>query len=105
MTVPIVPDVALAGSTYGSGASMFDTEATTVTTASSATVLSPPGFYFVITGAQNSVQYSPDGGGTYRTLLPASSESMVWSDGITVQVTNTSTGGTSARYVRIRGSV
>lgn len=102
MPVLIYPNVE---STYGNVDSVFESELHSVTTASSATVLSPPGFYFVVTGAHNTVQYTPDAGTTFRTLVGTSSGGMVFSDGKTTQITNDSTGGTSAFYTQIRGNV
>lgn len=105
MPLSIFPSNTLANSTYGQETVPYASEAHTVTTANSATVLTPPGFYYVVNGAQNSVQYTPNAGGTYRTLIAASAGGMVWSDGVTVQITNTSTGGTSAFYAQVLGPV
>lgn len=98
MPTNIFPNVS---TTYGAEASPFSTALFTNSTASSAQLLSPPGFYFIVTGAQNNVQFTDNMGTTYRTLIPVSSQGMVWSDGTTVQITNTSTGGSSARYYQI----
>lgn len=103
MPITIYPSAGLANSTYGAAYSPFAAPKSTVTTASSATVLSPAGFYFVNNGAQNSVQYTPNAGSNYFTLIGASTGGMVYSDGTSVQITNTSTGGTASTYVQILG--
>ena len=90
--------------TYGTESSPFSTAQFSTTTGNSATVLSPPGFYFVVTAAHNTVQFTPDMGATTTNIIGTSSTGMVWSDGLTVQIKNDATGTTSARYYSILGN-
>lgn len=89
--------------TFGTNTSPFGTENTTPTTASAVTVL-PAGWWMVLNGAQNTVEYSPNSGTTWRTLIAASVGGLVWSDGENVQIANTSTGGTSSYYTQLLGA-
>lgn len=91
--------------TYGAEASVFGATQNNTTTASSAQTITPPGFYFVITGAHTTVQFTPDNGGTYNNIVAVSSTGMIFSDGQSVQLKNDATGGSTARYWQILGNV
>lgn len=106
MPIPAFPNVSTSLATYGGEYSPFGTELTSPSTASSTTVLSPPGFWMVKTAAHTYVQYSPNGGGgTQRLLVTTNSGGVVFSDGISVEIANDSTGGTTAFYTQILGNV
>ena len=49
------------------------------------------GIYLVSLGANTKVEYSPDGGTTWRTLIPAGEGGLVISDGSNVRLNNTGT--------------
>jgi len=49
------------------------------------------GIYLVSLGANTKVEYSPDGGTTWRTLIPAGEGGVVISDGSNVRLNNTGT--------------
>jgi len=65
----------------------FDTE-TEVSVDAGATATIPKGVYLVSCGANTSVEYSPDGGTTWRTLIPAGGGGIVVSDGSNVRFNN-----------------
>src|SRR5262245_25906341 len=87
---------------FGSAGSAYGAETTTTSAANATTVL-PVGWWMVVNGARNSVQYTPDAGTTQRTLIAASAAGTVWSDGFNVRVLNDATGGTSAFMTQIKG--
>lgn len=87
---------------FGSTGSAYGAETTTTTGANQTTVL-PLGWWMVLNGARQSVQYTPDAGTTFRTLIAASAAGVVWSDGFNVRIANDATGGTSAFYSQIKG--
>ncbi len=66
---------------------VFGTE-TAVTVDAGATVTISKGIYYVRTGANTTVEYSPDGGTTWVTLIPAGSAGLVISDGSNVRLNN-----------------
>ena len=70
----------------------FNSEST-VTVDASGTYTIPAGIYLVSLGANTSVEYTPDGGTTWRTLIAAGGGGVVISDGSSVRLNN---GGTSA---------
>jgi len=70
----------------------FDSE-TTVTVDAGATSTISAGIYLVSLGANTSVEYTPDGGTTWRTLIAAGGGGVVISDGSSVRLNN---GGTAA---------
>ena len=90
---------------FGSSTSPFGTENVSTSTATATITLTPPGFYIIVTGAQNLVQYSPNSGGLWRTLVAASTTELIWSDGQNMRIYNTSTGGTTTFYTQILGPV
>jgi len=87
---------------FGSTGSSFGSETTTVTTANATTVLSV-GWWMILNGAHNTVQYTPDAGTTQRTLIAASAGGLVWSDGFNLRILNDATGTTSSFFTQIRG--
>lgn len=87
---------------FGADGSAFNAEGTSITTASSATVLTV-GWWMVLNGAHNTVQYSPDSGTTWRTLIGDSVGGLVYSDGYNVRIENDATGGTSSFYTQLKG--
>ena len=68
----------------------FGTEQT-ITVGATSTATIPKGFYMVSLGANTSVEYSPDGGTTWRTLIPAGQGGLVVSDGANVRLNNAGT--------------
>ena len=70
----------------------FGTEQT-VSVDAGATSTVPEGVYIVRLGANTSVEYSPDGGTTWYTLISAGGTGIVFSDGSNVRLNN---GGTAA---------
>jgi len=66
---------------------------TTVTVDAGATSTISKGIYYVRCGANTSVEYSPDGGTTWVTLIAAGGVGLVISDGSNVRLNN---GGTAA---------
>jgi hypothetical protein len=100
MPVPIVLGQQQAFGSVGSG---YGAEQTTVTTANARTAL-PEGWWMGFNGAHNTLQYTPDGGSTFRTLAAVSvGWGAIWSDGFNVSILNDATGGTAATYVQIKG--
>jgi len=67
---------------------VFGTESTVTVTAGSTSTISK-GVYLVSLGANTKVEYSPDGGTTWRTLIPAGEGGVVISDGSNVRLNNT----------------
>ena len=65
----------------------FGTEQT-VTVAAGGTQVISKGVYYVACGANTSVEYSPDGGTTWRTLIAAGGSGLVISDGSNVRLNN-----------------
>jgi len=63
----------------------------TVSVDASSTYTIPSGIYLVSLGANTSVEYTPDGGTTWRTLLSAGSGGVVISDGSSVRLNNAGT--------------
>jgi len=70
----------------------FGTEST-VSVDAGATSTIPKGIYYVSCGANTTVEYSPDGGTTWRTSVNAGGTNLVISDGSSVRLNN---GGTAA---------
>ena len=66
---------------------VFGTESA-VSVGAGATSTIAKGVYLVSLGANTSVEYSPDGGTTWRTLLPAGTGGVVVSDGSNVRLNN-----------------
>jgi len=60
-----------------------------VTVTAGETYTVPKGVYLVSLGANTSVEYSPDGGTTWRTLIPVGQGGVVISDGSNVRLNNT----------------
>lgn len=87
---------------FGSTGSAFSAESTTTSAANANTVLAV-GWWMVLNGAHNLVQYTPDAGTTQRTLIAVSTGGIVWSDGFNVRINNDATGGTSAFFTQIKG--
>jgi len=71
-------------------AKSFGTETTVSVDAGSTSTISK-GIYLVSLGANTSVEYSPDGGTTWRTLIPAGQGGVVISDGSNVRLNNAGT--------------
>jgi len=67
---------------------VFGSEST-VTVTAGGTYTVPKGVYLVSLGANTKVEYSPDGGTTWRTLIPAGQGGVVISDGSNVRLNNT----------------
>lgn len=87
---------------FGSSGSAFSAESTTTSAANQNTVLAV-GWWMVVNGAHNTVQYTPDAGTTQRTLIALSGAGICWSDGFNVRIANDATGGTSAFFTQIKG--
>jgi len=68
----------------------FGTEQAITVPAGSTSVIDE-GVYIVRLGANTLVEYSPDGGSTWYTLIPAGSIGIVFSDGANVRFNNTGT--------------
>jgi len=73
--------------TFAKLSKSFGTESTVSVPAGGTSVISK-GVYLVSLGANTSVEYSPDGGTTWRTLLPAGTGGVVISDGSNVRLNN-----------------
>lgn len=71
-------------------AKAFGTESTVSLNAGSKYTI-PKGVYLVSLGANTSVEYSPNGGTTWRTLIPAGQGGVVISDGQNVRLNNAGT--------------
>ena len=63
----------------------------TITVAAGSTQAIPEGVYIVRLGANTSVEYSPDGGTTWYTLISAGGIGIVFSDGANVRLNNAGT--------------
>jgi len=63
----------------------------TVSVDAGATSTIPAGIYLVSLGANTSVEYTPDGGTTWRTLIAAGGGGLVISDGSSVRLNNAGT--------------
>lgn len=62
------------------------------------------GLWMVACSADDLVEYTPDSGTTFRTLIPAGSGGVVYSDGFNVRIRNTGvadTGGIKTFYTEI----
>jgi len=70
----------------------FGTEST-VSVGAGVTSIIPKGIYYVCCGANTTVEYSPDGGTTWRTSVNAGGTNLVISDGSNVRLNN---GGAAA---------
>jgi len=66
---------------------VFGTE-TTVTVGAGSTQTVPKGVYLCSLGSNTKVEYSPDGGTTWRTLIPAGQGGVIISDGSNVRLNN-----------------
>ena len=104
MAVPIIPQLALSASTYGGNGVAFGSKVAYNNTTGSTFVV-PLGNNMVVTGTSNVVEYTADGGGTYTTLIPASSGGQIFSDGVTVRIRNTATTSTATTVPILGGSV
>ena len=69
---------------------VFGTESAVTVTAGSTSTISK-GVFLVSLGANTKVEYSPDGGTTWRLLIPAGEGGVVISDGSNVRLNNTGT--------------
>lgn len=69
---------------------VYGTEST-VTVDAGATSTISKGIYLVSLGANTSVEYSPDGGTTWRTLISAGGSGIVISDGSNCRLNNAGT--------------
>ena len=69
---------------------VFGSESTVTVTAGSTSTISK-GVFLVSLGANTKVEYSPDGGTTWRDLIPAGGGGVVISDGSNVRLNNTGT--------------
>jgi len=69
-------------------AKVFGSESV-VTVTAGGTYTVPKGVYLVSLGANTSVEYSPDGGTTWRTLIPVGQGGVIISDGSNVRLNNT----------------
>ena len=56
----------------------------------------PKGAYLVSLGANTRAEYTPDGGTTWRTLIPAGGGGLIVSDGASVRLYNGGTGAESS---------
>ena len=63
----------------------------TVSVDAGATYTIPAGIYLVSLGANTSVEYTPDGGTTWRTMIAAGGGGIVISDGSSVRLNNSGT--------------
>ncbi len=84
-----IPDESLA---FAQLKKQFGTESA-VSVGAGATYTVPKGVWLVSLGANTKVEYSPDGGTTWRTLIPAGQGGLIISDGSNVRLNN---GGTAA---------
>jgi len=98
MGIPIWPSAGVVA--WGSENSPYGTYFTTGTVTSAAVTLAA-GWWWVLTGAHNTVQAKPDATNAV-TILAVSSRGNVFSDG-TFTIVNDSTGGTAANYAQILG--
>ena len=87
---------------FGSTGSAFSAETTTTSAANQNTVLSV-GRWMVVNGAHNTVQYTPDAGTTFRTLIALSASGICWSYGFNVRINTDATAGTSSCMTQIKG--
>jgi hypothetical protein len=87
ITTPKIADSAVTSAKIGKA---FGTESS-VSVAGSGTSTIPAGIYLVSLGANTSVQYTPDGGTTWRTLIPAGQGGVVISNGTAVRFSNAAT--------------
>ena len=62
-----------------------------ITVDAGSTEVVPEGLYIVRLGPNTSVEYSPDGGATWYTLISAGGRGIVFSDGVNVRFNNTGT--------------
>lgn len=99
-----LPIVSGSPGSFGTETSPFGLENTSTSTTSTSTALGV-GWWMVQTGAHHTVAYSPDNGTTKRTLIPASSGGLIWSDGVNLFVVADSTGDTSTRWASVTGPV
>jgi len=76
--------------TFAKLAKRFGTEQT-VSVEAGATSTIAKGVYYVSCGANTSVEYSPDGGTTWRTLVAAGGAGLIISDGINLRLNNAGT--------------
>ena len=73
---------------FGAAGSFYSVE-TTVQLAGAANVVLARGLWMVACSANDVVEYTPDSGTTFRTLIPAMSGGMVYADGFNVRIRNT----------------
>jgi len=69
---------------------VFGSETTVTVTAGGTSTISK-GVFLVSLGANTSVEYSPDGGTTWRTLIPTGEGGLIISDGSNVRLNNSGT--------------
>lgn len=70
-------------------------------TVTGATVTLGAGWWFVTTGAHNTVVHSYNPGTASVTAIAASGAAMVFADGSNTVIINDSTGGTAAHYAKL----
>lgn len=89
---------------FGSSGCQFGAE-NSVTMGVSANQTLAEGLWMVILGTQDSLQYTPDAGTTFRTLAPVGTAEVVFSDGFNVRIHNSGTAGTTTYYTKILAHV
>ena len=80
---------------------VFGAEQTVSVDAGATSVISE-GIYIVRCGANTSVEYSPDGGTTWHTLIAAGGTGIVFSDGSNVRLNNGGTGAEDSYLLPIQ---
>lgn len=85
---------------FGSSGCQFGAE-NNVTLGVSASQVLAEGMWMVALGSHDVVQYTPDSGTTYRTLLAAGTGGLVFSDGFNVRLDNNGTAGTATYYTKV----
>lgn len=82
---------------FGAAGSYFGAHTALQNTAAGNTTL-PRGLWQVTCSANDIVQYTPDSGATYYTLLPSLTGGLVFSDGFNVRIHNTGVADSGAVF-------
>ena len=72
-----------------------------VSVAAGGTYAIPAGIYYVVLGANTSVQYTPDRGTTWRTVIPAGHGGLVVSDGTSFRLYNAGTAAETSYLLQV----
>ncbi len=102
MTVAIWPSGSQVAVGYpGAGTNPIGARTATATTANASLTL-PAGWFYIVTGAHNTVTLTY-AASTIDTILPVSSAGLIFSDGQNFAILNDGTGGTAAHYYQLAG--